>query len=87
LHYDRGTEAAVSGFREEVRAGNPACADALACLTRHFRDERSSAPVRASNFVLGPPAPGESGDLLFQRRQIEHDMVSAGRLLQAALAS
>lgn len=85
LHYDRGTQAAVNAFGEEVRAGNPACADAVACLKQHFQDEQSSAPVRAANFVLGQPVPGESGDLLFQRRQLQQDMVDAGRLLRTAL--
>lgn len=87
LHYDRGTEAAVAAFGEEVSAGNPACADAVACLNQHFRDEQSSAPIRAASFVLGQPAPGEPGDLLFQRRQIQQDMVDAGRLLRTAIAA
>jgi len=87
LHYDRGTEAAVAAFGEEVGAGNPACADAVVCLNQHFRDEQSSAPIRAASFVLGQPAPGESGDLLFQRRQIQQDMVDAGRLLRTAIAA
>jgi hypothetical protein len=87
LHYDRGTKAAVAVFGEEARAGNPACADAVACLKQHFHDEQSSAPIRAANFVLGQPAPGESGDLLFQRRQIQQDMVDAGRLLLTARAA
>ena len=82
LHYDRGTNVAVTAFGEEVRAGNPACADAVACLNQHFRDEQSSAPIRAANFVLGQPAPRESGDLLFRRRQIQQDMVDAGLLLR-----
>ena len=87
LHYDRGTEAAVAAFGEEVGAGNPACADAVVCLNQHFRDEQSSAPIRAASFVLGQPAPGESGDLLLQRRQIQQDMVDAGRLLRTAIAA
>ena len=58
LHYDRGTAAAVAAFAGEVRAGNPACADAIACLNQHFRDEQSSAPVRAASFVLGETVPG-----------------------------
>lgn len=85
LHYDRGTQAAATAFGEEVRAGNPACPDAVACLNQHFQNEQSSAPVRAANFVLGQPAPGESGDLLFQRRQLQQDMVDAGRLLRTTL--
>lgn len=85
LHYDRGTNAAATAFGEEVRAGNPACADAAACLHQHFRDEQSSAPIRAANFVLGQPAPRESDDLLFRRRQIRQDMVDAGTLLRTAI--
>lgn len=85
VHYDRGTEAAAAAFGKEVRAGNPACADAVACLNQHFQNEQSSAPVRAAHFVLGQPAGSESGDLLFQRRQIQQDMVNAARVLHAVL--
>ncbi|MCD6052154.1 MAG: hypothetical protein K0Q55_3572 [Verrucomicrobia bacterium] len=53
-HYDDGTDAAVSAFGEEVRAGNPACADAVTCLNQHFQNEQSSAPLRAATFILGP---------------------------------
>jgi hypothetical protein len=87
LHYDRGTHAAVTAFGEEVRAGNPACADAVACLNQHFRDEQSSAPVRAASFVLGQTAPGESEDIRFERLQIQQDMVDAGALLRKAIPS
>ena len=52
-----------------------------------YKDERSSAPVRAANFVLGQPVPGESGDLLFQRRQIQQDMVDAGALLRNSVGA
>ena len=83
LHYDRGTQAAVAAFGEEVRAGNPACPDATVCLNQHFRDEQSSAPVRAATFVLGQLAAGESADLRIQRLQIQQDMVDAGRLLRS----
>ncbi len=85
LHYDRGTNAAVAAFGEEVRAGNPACADAVACLNQHFRDEQSSAPVRAASFVLGQFVAGESADIRFRRLQVQQDMVDAGRLLQKAI--
>lgn len=85
LHYDRGTEAAVTAFGEEVRVGNPASADAVACLHQHFRDEQSSAPIRAASFVLGQSAPGETPDIRFSRLQIQQEMVDAGRLLRAAL--
>jgi hypothetical protein len=86
LHYDGGTKAAIAAFGEEVRADNPACADAIACLNQHFQDEKSSAPIRAANFVLGQPTPGESADFLLQRRQIQQDMVDAGRLLLTNLS-
>jgi len=87
LHYDRGTNAAVTAFGEEIRVGNPACADAVACLNQHFRDEQSSAPVRAASFVLGQTAPRESEDIRFQRLQIQQDMVDAGALLRKAIPS
>ena len=85
LHYDQGTNAAVAAFGEEVHAGNPACGDAVACLKQHFRDEQSSAPVRAASFVFGQSVPGESSDIRFQRLQIQQEMVDAGRLLQQAI--
>lgn len=84
-HYDRGTNHAVTAFGEEVRAGNPACADAVACLNQYFHDEQSSAPVRSASFVLGQGVPGESEDIRFRRLQIQQDMVDAGHLLQKAL--
>ena len=87
IHYDGGTKAAVSAFVEEVRAGNPACADAMACLNQHFHDEQSSAPVRAAIFVLGQFAPGESEDTRLRRLQIQQDMVDAGRLLRKSLVN
>jgi hypothetical protein len=85
LHYDRGTNAAVAAFGEEVRAGNAACPDAVACLNQHFGDEQASAPVRAASFVLGQFVAGESEDIRFRRLQIQQDMVDAGRLLQEAI--
>ncbi len=85
LHYDRGTNAAVEAFGEEVRAGNSACTDAVTCLCQHFRDEQSSAPIRAANFVMGHEAGGESEDTRFRRLQIQQDMVDAGRLLLKVL--
>lgn len=84
-HYDRGTNAALTGFADEVRSGNPACTDAVACLHQHFRDEQSSASVRAASFILGQFVAGESQDIRFRRLQIQQEMVDAGRLLRAAL--
>ena len=37
----------MTAFGEEVRAGNPACPDAIACLNQHFREEQSSARLFA----------------------------------------
>jgi len=45
LHYDGGKKAAITAFGDEVRVGNSACRDAVACLNQHFHDEQSSAPV------------------------------------------
>jgi hypothetical protein len=76
-----------NAFGEEIRAGNAACADAVACLNQFFRGEQSSTPVRAASFVLGPFAAEESEALRFRRLQIQQDMVDAGRLLRAAAVS
>ena len=75
----------MAAFGEEVRAGNPACADAVACINQYFRDEQSSARVRAASFVLGQAVPGESEEIQIQRLQIQQDMVDAGRLLKKVL--
>lgn len=85
-HYDGGTDAAVTAFGAEVRADNPASADAVTCLNQHFQNEQSSAPVRAAVFILGQQTPGEPEDIRIRRLQIQQDMVDAGRLLQRALA-
>ena len=85
LHYDGGTDSAITAFAEEVRLGNPACPDALRTLTEHFDDENAPGPVKASHFVLGSVSPGESADTKFQRASIRADMVdAAARLLKAA---
>ena len=87
LHYDGGIEAAIAAFAEEVRLGNPACTDALRTLREHFASETSPGPVKASHFVLGTAAPGESADARFTRTTIRQDMVdAAARLLKAATA-
>lgn len=85
LHYDRGTDAAISGFQDEIRAGNPAMSDALACLKDSFHDERSLGPVKAAHFIFGQTGPNESEDSRFRRRQIQQDMVSAGLMLKSIL--
>lgn len=87
-HYDGGTAAAIAAFAEEARLGNPACPDALLTLEQHFATETSPGPVKASHFVLGEAARGESEDLRFLRTSIRQDMVdAAAALLSAARAS
>jgi hypothetical protein len=54
-------------------------------LREHFTTETSPGPVKASHFVLGSAAPGESADTRFMRTTLQQDMVDvAARLLQAA---
>lgn len=87
LHYDGGSELAITAFAEEVRVGNPACPDALRTLREHFVSESSPGPVKASHFVLGDIQPGESEDTRFMRTTIRQDMVdAAARLLKATQA-
>jgi len=85
LHYDGGTDAVISGFQEEIRARNPAISDALDCLRDSFDDERSLGPVKAAHFIFGQTGPNESEDIRFRRRQIQQDMVSAGKRLMLVL--
>ena len=81
LHYDKGTQAAVAAFAEEVKSGNSACPDALLCLRKHFSNENAPAPMRAAYFVHGQRQDNESDDVKFKRTQIQQDMVDAGRML------
>ena len=85
VNYEQGTQAAVDGFAEEVRAGNPACRDAIRCLETLFKDEQAPGPMRASHFLLGPP--GESGhpDEAFRRTQIRQQMVDVAAALRRVL--
>jgi hypothetical protein len=85
LHYDRGTEAAVSSFVEEVRADNAACPDALRCLELHFGSEKSLAPRKAADFFPGPVSSNDLSDVREQRLLIQQEMVNAANLLKAAL--
>jgi len=86
-HYDGGADAAIEAFSAEVRAGNPACGDALTTLRQHFVTEEHPGPIKASHFVLGAAVPGESADAKYQRATIRQDMVDvATRLLKAATA-
>src|SRR6185437_11026763 len=61
-HYDRGTEAAVSSFVEEVRADNAACPDALRCLELHFESENALGPRKAADFFPGPVSSNDTAD-------------------------
>ena len=85
LNYDRGPQAALEGFAEEVLAGNPACADALTCLEKMFKDERSPGPVRASHFLLGEQRADEHPDTRFRRTQIRQQMVDIATALRRAV--
>lgn len=80
-HYDGGSAAAITAFAEEVRAGNPACTDALRTLKEHFQMETSPGPVKASHFVLGQAQPSESEDTRFLRTTLRQDMVDAAAQL------
>jgi len=85
-HYDKGTDAAIAAFREEVSLGNPACADALHTLNTHFQNEDAPGRVKASTFVLGQVIPGESEDTRFRRATLKQEMVDAAtKLLQEAI--
>ena len=84
LHYDKGTDAAISAFAEEVRLQNPACGDAMNALRTYFLSENLPGPVKASHFVLGQVMPSESADTRFMRTSIRQDMVDVAALLLKA---
>lgn len=84
LHYDGGTDAVIAAFAEEVRLGNPSCADALHTLKEHFVNETSPGPAKASHFVVGDMLPGESSDTRFMRTSIRQDMVDVATMLRKA---
>ena len=86
-HYDGGTDAAIAAFADEVRIGNAACADALRTLKEHFQNENAPGPVKASLFVLGEAAPGESEDAKFRRTTLRQEMVDAAIKLLKAVTS
>lgn len=86
-HYDGGTAAAIAAFAAEVRAGNPACPDALRALKEQFSSDTAPGPVKASHFVFGGGRAGEPADTRFLRAMLRQDMVdAAARLLEAAQA-
>jgi hypothetical protein len=76
LHYDGGTDAAIAAFADEVRHDNPACPNALDTLRKHFTDERSPGPVKASQFVVGD-VQNPSADLRHLRASIRQDIMGA----------
>lgn len=80
MHYDSGTRAALKGFAGEVKAGNPACVDAMKSLDILFADERAPGPVRASHFILG-----EHPDMRFRRNRIRQQMVDVAAALRKAM--
>lgn len=85
LHYDGGIDAAIAAFGEEVRLENPACADAVTTLKKHFGSENQPGPVKASHFVLGNSISGESEERLFRRTILRQDMVDVGARLLSAI--
>jgi len=86
LHYDKGTEAAVTAFAMERESGNSAYPDAVKCLEDHFKAEDSAAPMKASHFIFGEQQRDDSEDLRLQRLQIRQDVVSAGQMLLQAVS-
>lgn len=82
-HHDGGPEAAVDAFKKEVSENNPACPDAIECLTNDFKNENSSGAVRAAHFVLGENKRMESKETRLRRTLIQQDMVD----IAAALVS
>jgi hypothetical protein len=80
-YYDGGTTAAVDAFEQEIRAGNAACDDAVACLHKYFLSEDSLGPRKAGQFYPGPVSDREPPDLHAQRERIQQEMVSAANLL------
>lgn len=86
LHYDGGTEAAVTAFASEAKAGNPAFPDARHALETMFSDEGSPGPVRAAYFVFGEPDTTDTDDLETHRLQVQHDTMSAALALRKAVA-
>lgn len=85
LHYDGGVEAAAQGFADEVKAGNPACADALRSLHQDFTAEESLGPTRAAGFLFGEDPPRRAGEERTLRLRVAQQMVDVARLLQGRL--
>ena len=67
-----GPEAAVSAFRAEKDAGNPAYTAALTALRADFSEANQDGPVRAAEFY-----PGDAAD----RDRVRQQVVTMGRIL------
>lgn len=87
-HYDGGTDAALEAFAAEVKAGNPACPDAMETLKVDFAKETDPGPTRAAHFVFGQPDRREPEDTRLRRTLIQQEMVNfAAALLRTASRS
>lgn len=80
-HYDRGPEAAITSFQEELSMNNPACPDAIESLKNDFKDERSTGAVRAAHFILGQARGNENDEIKMRRTMICQDIVDIANAL------
>lgn len=84
LHYDGGTSSAVEAFGREAQANNPAFPDARQALETLFLDANSPGPIKAANFIFGPPRATDSDDTRARRLQVQQDArIAAQTLLKA----
>lgn len=83
-HYDKGPEAAIAAFVEEVHLENPACSDAIDALRNDFSDENSAGAMRAAHFVLGEATRTESDEIRLHRTMIRQDMIDIATALLKA---
>jgi hypothetical protein len=81
LHYDGGTDAAVTAFAIEAKIGNPAFPDATRALETLFIDENSPGPLKAAHFVFGQSSTTDSDDTRTRRLQIQQDALSGALML------
>lgn len=84
-HFEDGTEAVIAAFAAEMNAGNPAFADALTCLRKHYSGEAAAGPVATADFVEGPRTTGEAEEMALRRHQVQQEAVDGARLLLRAL--
>ncbi|MEN8775105.1 MAG: hypothetical protein ABF379_16935 [Akkermansiaceae bacterium] len=82
-HYDRGADAAIASFQEEIKLKNAACPDALDSLRSDFKGENSAGAIKAAHFVLGEANRSESEDIQLRRTLIRQDMVDIANALLA----